>query len=524
MAYIGNSPGVSSQRIVTTVTATAGQTTFTPSSGYTVGYLDVYLNGIKLINGTDYTASDGSTVVLTDAAALDDVVELMAYIPRGLSDGYTKSEADARYDATGAASTAQSAAQTYAAGLVDDLSGVTNASGARTNLGLGSLATKSTIGTADITDGAVTAAKLAAGAAVPSQTGQSGKYLTTDGTNASWGTITQPTPAAVSDQANTSTGYFALPVGTTAQRPSSPAVGMVRFNTDLNHLEEYRSNVWQPLSNVFSAEGGVETTIDVSGTLYKVHTFTSSSTFTVQSGTAQVDYLIVAGGGGGGNGNPAADGNGGGGAGGVLTQSLTIGSGTYSILVGAGGAAGAVGAGNFGVTGGNSSFFNQVAIGGGGGGSDTGSGLSGGSGGGAGCAGTYSGIRAGGSNTAGQGFSGGGAYNGAGPGGGGGGGGGASAVGATGQGSNTVGGNGGAGVSSSINGTATVYAGGGGGSSWTNSGGSGGSGGGGSGGSRTGAYGGTSGASNRGGGGGAASAGYLAGNGGSGIVIIRYAI
>ena len=148
MAYIGNSPGVSSQRIVTTVTATAGQTTFTPSSGYTVGYLDVYLNGIKLINGTDYTASNGSTVVLTDAAALDDVVELMAYIPRGLSDGYTKAEADARYM---------------------DINEV--------------------IDTAQLRDGAVTAAKIAAGAAVPSQTGQSGKYLTTDGTNASWSAV-----------------------------------------------------------------------------------------------------------------------------------------------------------------------------------------------------------------------------------------------------------------------------------------------------------------------------------------------
>jgi hypothetical protein len=97
MAYIGNSPGVSSQRIVNTFTATAGQTTFTPSSGYTVGYVDVYLNGIKLVNGTDYTASNGSTVVFTETAAADDVVEVMAYIPRGMSDGYTKSEADTRY-------------------------------------------------------------------------------------------------------------------------------------------------------------------------------------------------------------------------------------------------------------------------------------------------------------------------------------------------------------------------------------------------------------------------------------------
>lgn len=95
MSYIGNSPGVASQRIVSSFTATAGQTLFTLSSGYSLGYLDVYLNGVKLINGTDYTADNGTTVTLTQATALNDTVECVAYLPRGLSDGYLKSEADA---------------------------------------------------------------------------------------------------------------------------------------------------------------------------------------------------------------------------------------------------------------------------------------------------------------------------------------------------------------------------------------------------------------------------------------------
>jgi hypothetical protein len=102
MAYIGNTPGVSSQRLVTSFTATASQTTFTPTNGYVVGYIDVYYNGVKLVAGDDFTASNGVTVVLATPAAAGDSVELVAYLPRGLSDGYTKIEADARYAQEGA--------------------------------------------------------------------------------------------------------------------------------------------------------------------------------------------------------------------------------------------------------------------------------------------------------------------------------------------------------------------------------------------------------------------------------------
>jgi len=97
MAYLGNSPGVASQRVVTSFTATSGQTTFTPQGGYTLGYVDVYLNGVKLVLGDDYTASNGTTVVLVSGASVGDSVEVVAFIPRGLSDGYTKLEADNRF-------------------------------------------------------------------------------------------------------------------------------------------------------------------------------------------------------------------------------------------------------------------------------------------------------------------------------------------------------------------------------------------------------------------------------------------
>jgi hypothetical protein len=42
----------------------------------------------------------------------------------------------------------------------------------------------------------------------------------------------------------TTTGSFIVPVGTTAQRPASPANGMIRLNTTNNALEGYANNAW----------------------------------------------------------------------------------------------------------------------------------------------------------------------------------------------------------------------------------------------------------------------------------------
>lgn len=40
------------------------------------------------------------------------------------------------------------------------------------------------------------------------------------------------------------TGFVTLPSGTTAQRPSSPTAGMVRFNTTLGYAEVYTGYYW----------------------------------------------------------------------------------------------------------------------------------------------------------------------------------------------------------------------------------------------------------------------------------------
>ena len=62
-----------------THTATQGQTTFTVSAGYSEGFIDVYQNGVRLINGTDYAAENGSTFVMTEGATVGDEFESVAW-------------------------------------------------------------------------------------------------------------------------------------------------------------------------------------------------------------------------------------------------------------------------------------------------------------------------------------------------------------------------------------------------------------------------------------------------------------
>ena len=303
------------------------------------------------------------------------------------------------------------------------------------------------------------------------------------------------------------------------------------------------ASIWPGLVTPAVATGGTITTVGG----YKIHTFTSSGTFTV-TGAGSVQYLVVAGGGGGGY-------CGGGGAGGYRCSvpgeysgglssaepllELTVGS--YAITVGNGGAAGpnaSPGGGN----GENSSIASLVvATGGGGGGAyQSYTGRDGGSGGG-GTPGAGA-AASGGTPVSGQGFAGGARaaeVNGSGSGGGG-----AGGVGSQGT-SGQVGGNGGVGLTSYITGSALNLAGGGGGGTFANSypsynasssGGYGGQGsgyGGGNGYIRSGGVNisptaGTANTGGGGGGGGVADGGlptycYTAA-GGSGIVIIRYAI
>jgi hypothetical protein len=65
-------------RTVTEFTATSGQTTFTPPS-YTAGFINVYRNGVRLTS-TDYTASNGTTVVLNNGCTTGDTVTVESFL------------------------------------------------------------------------------------------------------------------------------------------------------------------------------------------------------------------------------------------------------------------------------------------------------------------------------------------------------------------------------------------------------------------------------------------------------------
>lgn len=263
------------------------------------------------------------------------------------------------------------------------------------------------------------------------------------------------------------------------------------------------------------ASGGTITIYNDGTDEYVVHTFLSSSTFTLSSGSGTVDALIV--GGGGSGGHTATYGMGGGGGAGQVRYLTDLTAETTSVTVGAGGSTGA------GSNGSASSAFGESAAGGGMGGvtstnANNGNSVTGGSGGGGGGSylsagsggtGTYNGGNARTSNEAG------------------GGGGGAGANGANAP-SSGVGGGGGAGAANTNKfQSGTQYYGGGGGGGGVTAGG-GGIGGGGAGRQGSSTSSGTAGTANTGGGGGGSYSNAISAPqnnssaGGSGIVRIRY--
>ena len=72
-------------RTITEFTATAGQTTFSPPT-YTAGFINVFRNGVRL-GSADFTASNGTTVVLAVGASAGDLVTTESYYVSSIVNG-----------------------------------------------------------------------------------------------------------------------------------------------------------------------------------------------------------------------------------------------------------------------------------------------------------------------------------------------------------------------------------------------------------------------------------------------------
>jgi hypothetical protein len=228
-----------------TFTGDGTTTAFTLSSAQTQNEVFLFVDDVAQVPGVDFTVS-GTTLTFATAPAnnaeiiargfgvpapvttVSDGSVTAAKLATGAIEaklGYTPvSPTQLSNEVAALVDSAPSALNTLnelAAALGDDAnyaSTITTALGTKANTSsLGTLASVSPTGTPDNT-----------------------KFLRGDN---SW-QVVAVTPTAVSDQNNTSTGYFDLPSGTDAQRPISPAVGNIRYNTTLNMYEFYNGTYW----------------------------------------------------------------------------------------------------------------------------------------------------------------------------------------------------------------------------------------------------------------------------------------
>jgi hypothetical protein len=154
-------------------TASGGETTIsgTDDNGLTLSYIagkeQVYLNGILLVRTSDYTASNGTSLTSLAALTAGDIVEIITFTAFDLATAIDKALFDAKGDLL-----------------------VATAADVPGKLTVGS---NGQVLMADSTT--ATGLKWSSYDPLPSQTGNSGKYLTTNGSTTSWGAITtDPTP------------------------------------------------------------------------------------------------------------------------------------------------------------------------------------------------------------------------------------------------------------------------------------------------------------------------------------------
>ena len=76
---------------ITTSTTSLTGLSYTPTKAH------VFHNGVRLVDGTDYTATDGTSITLNSAAENGDEVVVISYAGFQVADAYTQAEADAEF-------------------------------------------------------------------------------------------------------------------------------------------------------------------------------------------------------------------------------------------------------------------------------------------------------------------------------------------------------------------------------------------------------------------------------------------
>jgi hypothetical protein len=148
-------------------TSESGTDDLSQTLSYLPGKEQVYLNGVLLVRSVDYTASNGTSITSLAALTAGDILEIITFTAFDLATAIQLSSIDAKGD--------------LLVGSAND------------TIGTLSVGTTNQVLTVDSTT--ATGVKWSTLDALPSQTSNSGKYLTTNGSAASWATITtDPTP------------------------------------------------------------------------------------------------------------------------------------------------------------------------------------------------------------------------------------------------------------------------------------------------------------------------------------------
>ena len=187
------------------------------SLSYTPGKEQVYLNGGLLVRGTDYTATDGSSITSLTALAASDILEVIAFSPFNVANAVQGSNFAAKGDLV-----AGTGSGTF--------SNVTVGSN-NTLLVADSAQTYGVKWSSTITSPTLSAATLTGTLTANASAGTNGQYLQTTGTGVQWATVSASPvfPATATSSNITLASGNSYMVDTTSARtltlPASPALG-----------------------------------------------------------------------------------------------------------------------------------------------------------------------------------------------------------------------------------------------------------------------------------------------------------